>query len=190
MQFSFFPSPIISKTESHWNIHIRVNFFKAPMKSFLQKNCQKKYHISPRSLSMTCREGFRNKELTRWIKLAFSIFLMILRQSGKRRMEWKRERIFPLNLHTFRSKLTRVGNTWLTCMIVPWSWRNMVMIMPWWHHGGHVSWHGRHDSWHDHAIFHDGHIMILSWSYHGEYESPWSYHVIASSPWLSTRGDA
>ena len=33
------------------------------------------------------------------------------------------------------SKTTRVGKTWLPwydlTMIIPWSWRNMVMIMPW-----------------------------------------------------------
>ena len=37
-------------------------------------------------------------------------------------------------------------------MILPWSWRNMVMIMPWRRHGGHVFWHGHHDSWHNHGM--------------------------------------
>ena len=52
-------------------------------------------------------------------------------------------------------------------LIWPWSWRNMVKIMPWWRHGDHVSWHGRHDSWHDHDIitmFSMIHTIIMVWS--------------------------
>ena len=30
-------------------------------------------------------------------------------------------------------------------------WKNMA-VMPWWWHGGHVSWHGRHDPCHDHGL--------------------------------------
>ena len=47
--------------------------------------------------------------------------------------------------------------------IIPWSWRSMVMIIAWWQHVGHFSWHSRHDSWHDHwmiTIFPMIHTMI------------------------------
>ena len=37
-------------------------------------------------------------------------------------------------------------------LIIPWPWRSMVMIMPWWRHGGHICWHGRHNSWHDRGM--------------------------------------
>ena len=37
-------------------------------------------------------------------------------------------------------------------MIIRRSWQNIVMIMPWWRHCTHVSWHGRHKSQHDHGI--------------------------------------
>ena len=36
--------------------------------------------------------------------------------------------------------------------IMAWSWRNMVMIMPWWWHGDQAFWHGRHDLWQDHGM--------------------------------------
>ena len=54
------------------------------------------------------------------------------------------------------NELTRFGKTWLPChgfsIIIPWSWRNMIMIMPWWRHGGYASWQGRHESWYDHSM--------------------------------------
>ena len=66
-------------------------------------------------------------------------------------------------------KRSRAGKTWLPChdiaMIISWSWRNMVM--PWWWHGGHVSWHGHHDSRHDRGMitmFSMIHTMIMVWS--------------------------
>ena len=52
-------------------------------------------------------------------------------------------------------------------MIIIWSWRNIVMIMPWWRHGGHVSCHGHYHSWHDHgmiSMFFMIHTMIMVWS--------------------------
>ena len=56
----------------------------------------------------------------------------------------------------YNSHRSRFGNTWLPyqdlAMIIPWPGRNMVMIMPWWRHGGHNSWHCRYDSWHDHGM--------------------------------------
>ena len=55
-----------------------------------------------------------------------------------------------------RDMQSRVGKTWLPCydlaMIIPLSWRNLVMIKPWWRLGSHVSWLVRQDSWHDHGM--------------------------------------
>ena len=63
--------------------------------------------------------------------------------------------IIFLALETF-FEIIRVGKTWLPYhdlfIIIPWSWRIMIMIMPWWRDGVHVSWHGRHNSWYDHAM--------------------------------------
>ena len=48
---------------------------------------------------------------------------------------------------------TPVGKIWLPChdlaMIMKWLWPNLMMIMLWWRHGNHVSWHSRHSSWVD-----------------------------------------
>ena len=49
-----------------------------------------------------------------------------------------------------------------------------MVTIPW---SCYLPWRPRHG----HALFHDEHDMILTWSYYGEYASPWSYHVIAWS---------
>ena len=50
----------------------------------------------------------------------------------------------------------QVGKTLLPChdlaMIIPWSWWNIVMVMPWRRHCGYVSLHGHHNSRHDHGM--------------------------------------
>ena len=40
------------------------------------------------------------------------------------------------------SQCTKQNPGWKNMAAMPWSWWNMVMIKPWWRHGGHVSWHG------------------------------------------------
>ena len=70
-----------------------------------------------------------------------------------------------------RDMQSPVGKTWLACydlaMIIPLSWRNLVMIKPGWRHGSRVSWHVRQDSWHVHGVitmFSMIHTMIMVWS--------------------------
>ena len=75
-----------------------------------------------------------------------------------------------------------VAKTWLPChdlaVIIPWSWKKMVLIMPWWRpcflawSSWFTAWswydyHVFHDSYHDHGMitmFSMIHTMIMVWS--------------------------
>ena len=66
-------------------------------------------------------------------------------------------------------------------MIKQRSWRNVVMNMLWWRHGGHVFWHGCLESRHDRGL-----ITMLSAFRH---DHTMSWHEGRHWPRLSTRVD-
>ena len=89
----------------------------------------------------------------KWVRLLAGIYTLVLKNLSRIWMRTGEQIFFSIFKYQQLKSVTTLGNILLKRVTAERYW-------PW------LEKHGCH-------------VMILPWSYHGEYESPWSYHVIA-----------